>query len=94
MELGRYQQAGRILSRPKDQSLNPTWMSIRARYDELTGSLAGARAQMAQATALIDGMIGVPAYTRSWYHMRDGQLAFEAGDSADASAEFFGGVAP
>ncbi|MGB6602075.1 MAG: tetratricopeptide repeat protein [Candidatus Cybelea sp.] len=88
MELGRYEQAARILSRPKDQSLNPTWMSIRARYDELTGSLAWARAQMAQATALIDGMIGVPAYTRSWYHVRDGQLAFEAGDSADASAEF------
>lgn len=88
MELGRYEQAGRILARPKDQELNPTWMSIRARYDELTGSLAGARAQMAQATALIDGIIGMPAYTRSWYHVRDGQLAFEAGDANVASAEF------
>ncbi|MFY9662954.1 MAG: hypothetical protein WAK19_00750 [Candidatus Cybelea sp.] len=88
MELGRYEQAGRILARPTDQELNPTWMSIRARYDELTGSLAGARVQMAQATALIDGMIGVPAYTRSWYHLRDGQLAFEAGDTAAATAEF------
>jgi tetratricopeptide (TPR) repeat protein len=88
MELGRYDEAGRILARPTDQDPNPTWMSIRARYDELTGSLAGARAQMTQATALIDGMIGMPAYTRSWYHVRDAQLAFEAGDSAAASAEF------
>ncbi len=85
MELGRYEQAGRILASPRDRDPNPTWMSIRARYDELTGNLAGARVQMAQATALIDASVTVPAYTRSWYHLRDAQLAFEAGDGRRGS---------
>jgi predicted Zn-dependent protease len=88
MEIGRYGQAERILERPVQQDPNPTWMSIRARYDEMTGNLRGARIQMAQATALVDRMIGIPAYTRSWYHVRNGQLAFEAGDSPAASAQF------
>ncbi len=88
MELGRYDQAARILARPGQTDPNPTWMSVRARYDELTGNLAGARVQMAEATALVDRMMTVPAYTRSWYHIRDAQLAFEAGDEGAAGAEF------
>ena len=36
-----------------------------------------------EATAIVDRMISIPAYTRSWYHMRDAQLAFEAGDTDD-----------
>jgi tetratricopeptide (TPR) repeat protein len=88
MEMGRYERAARILAHPIEQDPNPTWMSIRARYDELTGNLAGARVVMEQATALIDGILGIPAYTRSWYHMREAQLAFESGDDAFAAAQF------
>jgi tetratricopeptide (TPR) repeat protein len=33
-------------------------------------------------------MLSIPAYTRSWYHMRDAQLDFEAGEAAAASASF------
>ena len=88
MELGRYEQAERVLAHPAQQDPNPTWISIRARYDELTGNLRGARVAMAEATAIVDRMIEMPAYTRSWYHVREGQLAFEAGDPLMASAEF------
>ncbi|MGA8476163.1 MAG: tetratricopeptide repeat protein [Candidatus Cybelea sp.] len=88
MELGRYGQAQRALTHPTDRDPNPTWMSIQARYDQLSGNLAGARVQMGEATAIVDRMISMPAYTRSWYHMRDAQLAFEAGDTSTASAEF------
>lgn len=88
MEMGRYEQAGRVLAHTVQQDPNPTWMSIRARYDELTGDLPGARAQMAEATALVDRMMSIPAYTRSWYHMRDAQLAFETGDDAAATAAY------
>ena len=88
MEVGRYVQAGSILERPRDRDPNPTWMSIRARYHELTGNLTGARVQMAQATAMVDGMPSISAYARSWYHLREAQLAFEAGDDDDASAGF------
>jgi tetratricopeptide (TPR) repeat protein len=87
MEMGRYEEAGRILSAPHQRDPNPTWMSIRARYDELTGNLAGARVAMFQATALIDGSLSIPAYTRSWYHLREAQLAFEAGDADTAAAQ-------
>ncbi|HEX3370855.1 MAG TPA: tetratricopeptide repeat protein, partial [Candidatus Cybelea sp.] len=88
MELGRYAEAASILARPQQRDPNPTWMSIRARYEELTGNLRGARVAMSAAAEIVDGMISVPAYTRSWYHMRAGQLAFEAGDSAAAAAAF------
>lgn len=90
MEMGRYEQARRMLASAmqQDRDPNPTWMSIRARYDELTGDLTGARVQMAQATAQIDRMITIPAYTRSWYHTREAQLAFEAGDGPTAEREF------
>jgi tetratricopeptide (TPR) repeat protein len=88
MELGRYGQAQRALAHATDRDPNPTWMSIQARYDQLSGNLAGARVQMGEATAIVDRTISIPAYTRSWYHMRDAQLAFEAGDASTASAEF------
>jgi predicted Zn-dependent protease len=88
MELGRYRDAARVLAHPAQPDPDPTWMSIRARYDELTGNLRGARVTMAQATAIVDRMFGVSAYSRSWYHVRDGQLDFEFGDASAAAAEF------
>lgn len=88
MEMGRYTHAARILARPQQSDPNPTWMSIRARYDEVTGNLAGARIQMERAAAIVDRIVVIPAYTRSWYHAREGQLAFEAGDTASAVAQF------
>ncbi len=88
MEQGRYLEAARILGRPLAADPNPTRMSIAARYDELTGNLTGARVAMSQATEIVDRMVVVPAYTRSWYHMRDAQLAFEEGDTSAASAQF------
>jgi tetratricopeptide (TPR) repeat protein len=87
MELGRYSEAGGILSRPHHAS-NPTWLSIRARYDELTGNLARARREMAEAAQIVDEGIETPVYTRSWYHVREGLLAFEAGDGARAGDEY------
>ena len=88
MELGRYEEAARILAHPTQPDPNPTWLSIRARYDELTGNLAGARVTMGEATEIVDRMIAVTAYARSWYHAREAQLAFEAGDAETASAQF------
>jgi predicted Zn-dependent protease len=88
MEIGRYQEAEQILNHPSDPDVDPTWMSIRARYDELTGNVAGARVVLDEATRRVDRMTSVSAYARSWYHLRDAQLAFEAGDTQTATAEF------
>ncbi|MFY9739929.1 MAG: tetratricopeptide repeat protein, partial [Candidatus Cybelea sp.] len=88
MELGRYEEARQLLNRPANPEVDQTWMSIRARYDEVTGNLAGARIVMAEATQQVDRMISISAYTRSWYHVRDAQLAFEAGDARTTAAEY------
>jgi tetratricopeptide (TPR) repeat protein len=88
MEIGRYQEAEQILNHPSDPDVDPTWMSIRARYDELTGNVAGARVVLDEATRRVDRMTSISAYARSWYHLRDAQLAFEAGDGQTAAAEY------
>jgi tetratricopeptide (TPR) repeat protein len=87
MELGRYPEAERILARPHTHE-NPTWISIESRRDELSGNLVGALIQMESATRLVDRMIELPAYTRSWYHLRIAQLSFESGDGHTAEAQF------
>lgn len=89
MELGRYAVAKRMLDGISDGGRdNPTVDSIRARYDELTGNLAGARALVAQGIRTMDSGIDNSAYDRSWFHMRAAQLAFESGDLASARNEF------
>jgi tetratricopeptide (TPR) repeat protein len=87
MELGRYSGAARVL-REAHRAHDPTWMSIRARYDELTGNLAGAVVEMRQAAQIVDRIVEIPANTRSWYHFRLAQLAFEGGVTETASQEF------
>lgn len=88
MELGRYADAKRILSRRITGPENPTWKSIVARYDELTGKLDKARALILRCERLADTMTLMPAYDRSYYHLRSAQLAFEAGDYSQSEQEF------
>lgn len=89
MELGRYAQARRALDTlPGYGGDNPTVDSIRARYDELTGDLPGARALLTNAIRTVDSEVDSSAYDRSWFHLRAGQLAFEAGDIEAARSEY------
>lgn len=87
MELGRYGEAGRILSKPQKRE-DVAWDAVRVRYDELTGRLAEGRALLATLMPMVDSNLYEPAYDRSWYHMRAAQLAFEAGDDTAAQNEF------
>jgi predicted Zn-dependent protease len=88
MERGQYRAADRLLLEGGDAASDPTWLSIRARYNELAGNLAGARIEMASATAQVDRLLEVSAYSRSWFHLRCGQLALEAGDDRAAETQF------
>lgn len=89
MELGEYRAARATLARiPPAPAENPSVDAIRARYDELTGKLARARALIGTAAQTVDSDVDSPAYDRSWYHMRAAQLAWEAGDDAQAQTEF------
>ncbi|MEO6836215.1 MAG: tetratricopeptide repeat protein [Candidatus Tumulicola sp.] len=94
MELGRYPEAERTLGAIVDgPDEDPTVDSVRARYAELTGHLGYARALIAGAIATTDAATENSAYNRSWFHMRAGQLAFEAGDASAAEAEFAASLA-
>ena len=84
MELGRYEDARRELP-PGDAGAGAA--TVRARLEELTGRLSLARNAIAQSARDVDRLIAAPAYTRSWYHLRAAQLAFEAGDDNAVDAE-------
>ena len=78
MELGRYRDAGASLrariARQSDVAFDPRTLR-RAHGTSRTRTFV-----MLEATRTVDEGIRSPAYTRSWFHVRDGQLAFEAGD--------------
>jgi tetratricopeptide (TPR) repeat protein len=90
MELGRYGEARSELTRIVDDAHqeDPTVDAVRARYDEMTGRLDEARVYIQRAIKTTDAIIDDTAYDRSWFHMRAGQLAFDAGDPRAAESEF------
>ncbi|MGH7708614.1 MAG: tetratricopeptide repeat protein [Vulcanimicrobiaceae bacterium] len=88
MEVGDYAKAERILAAiPKSPRENVGLDTEWARYDELTNHLAKARTLVARAQTTIDTIAETPAATRAWFHFREGQLAFEAGDLKTAIAD-------
>lgn len=86
MELGRYAEADRVIAHPP-QDPSPSWKAVAARNDELHGRLTFARNEIREAEATVDGMLTVSAYTRSWFHLRAAQLAFEEGDGGTVGDE-------
>jgi tetratricopeptide (TPR) repeat protein len=88
MELGEYAEARTTLAAiPATGPEDPTVDSIWARFYELTGHIDRARVLMQRATLTIDSNVSNPAYDRSWFHMRNGQLAFESGDFETSQEE-------
>lgn len=86
MEIGRYAQAARDLQRAERLRFTPTVMSVQARYDEVTGNLAGAETLLQRAMQLDDGNYDNGAQGRAWYHFRLGEVLFEEGKTAQAQA--------
>jgi tetratricopeptide (TPR) repeat protein len=86
MELGDYAAARALLaSAPvKDQLVNSEWQTVQARYDELTGHLERARAEISKPAMELDSNFSAPAQSRAWYHLREGEMAFDAGDRSEA----------
>ena len=88
MEIADYSGARAILAHTLSPLPNPTWMSIQARYAELTGNVAEARALIRRSSRMVDEGLTIPAYVKSWYHFRRAQLAFETGDTEAARKQF------
>jgi Flp pilus assembly protein TadD len=89
LELGNYDAARALLASVpvKAQRTNSEWQTVQARYDEITGHLGDARVLLAQPAADLDSNFSAPAQARAWYHFREGELAFEAGDTKEALAQ-------
>lgn len=85
MELGHYDEARRLLTQiPRGSIENAPVDTVRSRYDELTGSLQRARIELELAQQQQDGIFDAPAEARAWYHEREGEMAFNSGDSVQA----------
>lgn len=84
IELGDYPAAKQLLATVP--SNDDGAVAVLARLDELTGDLDGARALLGGAARRADAIYGLPNERRAWYHLRLGELAFEAGDVDAARA--------
>ena len=82
MELGQYIAAAATLRRISvADAHNVAAETVQSRYDELTGHLASARELLDDAMHQADRHIDEPAQSRAWYHVRAGELAFNASES-------------
>jgi hypothetical protein len=86
MEIGDYDGAAKRLAQVPLSSRDDSWRVVQSRYLELTGHLSDARDLLATAAANANAMYDVPAQSRAWYFFREGEMAFEAGDNAQAIA--------
>lgn len=88
MELGRYENARKALTQAArlaqpDEGVDLA--TIRSRFDEMTGHLDEARILLRRADTLYESNSPTAsAQSRAWYHYRLGELAFDAGDNAEA----------
>lgn len=85
MELGNYGTAQTLVARFGNGGDGTD--SVAARLAELTGDLPRARRLLARAMRLADAAYGLPNERRAWFHVRLGELAFEAGDEDAALRE-------
>jgi len=89
LELGRYGEAHALLCAvkpgPEDDVAVDT---AQARYEELTGDIGQARRSLQRAIDSVDAVVDTPAEARAWFHFRDGELAWAAGDLAGAQRRF------
>ena len=76
MELGDYAIARHLLAVAPAGRTGPSWDTAQARYEELTGDLAQARARIECSIVEVDSRVNEPAEIRAWYHWRAGELAF------------------
>jgi tetratricopeptide (TPR) repeat protein len=91
LELGRYAAARRIIGFVRRTTVAGTngaadipLDTLQARWLELSGHLAAARALFERATAYGNAEFGAAAQQRAWFFFRSGELAFEAGDNDGA----------
>jgi tetratricopeptide (TPR) repeat protein len=87
LEVGDYDLARKRLDAVSRRNRDDGWRVVESRYLELTGHLSAARDLLATASAGVNAGFDNPAQLRAWYFVRQGEMAFEAGDDDDAIAD-------
>jgi len=85
MELGDYGSARALVARAGEDT--DAAAAVGSRLAEVTGDLRRARTLLARVAGSVDAIYGMPNERRAWYHVRLGELAFEAGDVENALRE-------
>jgi tetratricopeptide (TPR) repeat protein len=87
LEVGRYGRAERLLDKHSGKTEDIAAETVLSRYLEETGHLREARVLLHRASVLQNSAFDAPAQTRAWFFLREGEMAFEAGDSEAALAD-------
>ena len=88
LEVGRYARAEHLLAKASGGKTEDIALeTVRSRYLEETGHLTEARALLHRASSLQNSAFDAPAQTRAWFFLREGEMAFEAGDNDAALAD-------
>ena len=93
MELGDYEVAGHMLDSLWSQRAILSVAPRLARWAELNGHTAAARALLEAARNDALSRVDVPRETKSWFHFRVGDLALRSGHLRGAEAAFRAGLA-
>ncbi len=80
MELGNYKATHQLLQKLDQEASSSGKNAVLARYLELTGNLTSARQILDESMQEMDSFYTNSAETRAWFHVRNGDLAFAAGD--------------
>lgn len=86
MELGSVPPARTLIAR-FGNGRTPQSEAAASRLAELTGRLGDARRLLDRASRRADAIYDVPAERRAWFHVRLGEMAFNAGDVETAIGE-------
>ncbi len=85
LELGNYAAAHRLIEATAGKRAGSMDVIV-SRWDEVTGSVADAKARLAHAMHFTDSLYDMPAERRAWFHFRLGELAYLDGNNAEAIA--------
>ena len=88
LELGEYDAAASHFERVNYDGRNFTTGARVARWYELTGEMAKARAILKRAIVHVDRRDDLPREQVAWFHYRLGDLELRAGNSAAADSAF------
>ena len=87
-EIGRYDDARKMIGKHPEWSEDPGGLSILARQQELIGRSDEATVSLQKAVKLVESQSDTPATSVSWFHVKYGDLLARNGQLPSAESEY------